>query len=492
MRDKNKIKSIIIMVFIVFMSFSFISAYSQIPEESEFEGSYEIGYILRRDFTFAWQLAMPLDQYKADVYIPIVFGMGIGPNEASTDFSYNFADYFDPDVPLYHPKNGVWGEHIEQSYALMFDQKQFYKDNKQIHPQFQAFDSFGFPNRDEYRQTYITDKDPFSFFDFGYRSLLYKEDVDTVNPLLKHADISGARNSKDYNFPYPWVVETVYLDCGNGDPIQEFRPMEYQPNGGDIGGVGGTYNPNSIYPNKPGARNINYQTSVQQFINAFECKFPESMEGEKPQITIDVKVRKNRLYVLMEEFLKDEYVDDEFTTAIANPYQILQNDNINCEKSDDYFFTLGGTEEDPRYLPAIGGTPLQLNDEICYTSYTSTLPTLVLTDSEYNETEFMNDTNTTSLNSDHVPDTNIDSTEVVDFEEYLRKQIKYNDLRQNIQEKNNVLTSLVDICYILFSVILVFFYIIEMVILVYIFKKWIPQVINIYRDLLKKIKEKLK
>ena len=179
-----------------------------------------------------------------------------------------------------------------------------------------------------------------------------------------------------------------------------------------------------------------------------------------------------------------------FFLLAINPYQILQNNEVNCEKEETYFSSLGGTQEDPRLLPVVSGEPMRLYDEVCYTSYYATLPAIPTTEIGYDENEWFNDTEAGSIDSDRVPNTGQENTVVVDYEEYLSKVIKYNTLRESIKEKNNILISLVEICLVLFSIVLVIYYMVQIYMLSYFMSSWIPGIINIYKEMVKNLRER--
>ena len=70
----------------------------------------------------------------------------------------------------------------------------------------------------------------------------------------------------------------------------------------------------------------------------------------------------------------------------------------------------------------------------------------------------------------------------------LQKQSKYEDLKSDVKKKNKVFDTMNNIMYVIFSLILIGFYIIELVAVIYVFTSWIPDIMFSAVTILKKFK----
>jgi len=380
---------------------------------------------------------------------------------------------------------------------------------------FNPFKIYSFLYRDDYETLRYFDGRPEFTNDLFSPSLTYdvKEDPNVVNPLLRYANI-GSYEDPIYILPQPWVQHKISFSC---DSDEEETIKYYQPYQMTLAGDQESYDfwldnennhPYSYYPNSKHIiyyntyetqkfisddTGIYYRQNVLDYISdydptflsdIFTCEYDNSKLGTKPKPQANIFYRKNRFYVLLEEFLDNDYVDNEFTSVSANPFQLGLEDEETCFKGESTFSQLAGK---PLPINQVTGESMVLHDEYCIRSVVQTLPTLQY---DYNESNFANETDSDyeNQNLSRLPNTAGDNEETTSYNNYINKQIYYEDLRSSVRNKNKILETLVDIGGVVFALLLISYYVIQIGIFSYVMKKWIPQMINMVVNFLKKIK----
>jgi len=207
----------------------------------------------------------------------------------------------------------IFGEIIDYYYEPVFDQQYF---NEDLKIKADVGWSYWLSN-------------PFTFGN------PYEEDA-----LISFLELKNAYDPYSYKIPYPWQIESILVDCGDGEKSYNVQP--FTPSG-DQSKYAGLDEPPYIIE------------------TPFSCTYSERNKSKTQKII--VTYRKNRFYVLNEYFIADEYKDNEFTSYMANPYQLgLPNAN-KCYKGSSYFNKVNGV--DINSINADIPENFALNDEFC-------------------------------------------------------------------------------------------------------------------------------